>query len=110
MQLEIPSDILDIMHKTQYEHDEYFEFGLDISVTREGEFVIRDMMGMWQGSDYARDMKPEIAWNTIRKWWANEQDNMSAQAKKDEIKEQIKALQSKLDGLEETAKKRKWFW
>ena len=110
MQLDIPSDILDIMRKTQYEHDEYIEFGLDVSINREGEFVIRDMMGMWQGSDYAKDMKPEEAWPAIRKWWANELDSMSAQAKKDEIKEQIKALQSKLDGLEETAKKRRWFW
>ena len=110
MQLDIPSDILDIIHKTQYVHDEYFEFDINVSVNEKREVVIRDMLGVWQGNDYCKPMKPEDAWQAIRKWWANEQDSISALAEKEEIKLQIKALQSKLDGLEETAKKRKWFW
>ena len=110
MQLEIPQDIIDILHDTQYVHDEYFEFGIDVSVSREGEVRVRDMLGTWQGSNYATDMKPEVAWETIRKWWANEQENLSAQGEKAKIEEQIVALQTKLKGLEERAKKKKWLW
>jgi hypothetical protein len=111
MQIEIPSDILEIMHKTQYVHDEYCEFSIDITVNDKREVVFRDLLGVWDRREsYGSELTPEQAYTIIRKWWANEQENLIAQQEKAKIQEEIVALQSKLDGLEKKAKKNKWLW
>ena len=108
MKIEIPQDILDIMHKTQYEHDEYCELGVDISVSRQGNIVVRDMMGMWDAD--CKDRLPDTAWQMIRKWWANEQDMIEAKGEKEAIEKKIAELKQKLDTFDEKAKKNKWHW
>lgn len=108
--LEIPQDILDIIHKTQYEHDEYCEFGIDITVDREGDIKVRDMMGIWTDKYHAEDLAPAKAWDLIRKWWRDEEDNLLHQKMKRDIEKQIDTLQGELKALENTAKKKKWFW
>jgi len=109
--LEIPQDILDIIHKTQYEYDdEYCEFSVDITVDKTGNIKVRDLMGIWTDEHHAEDLEPAKAWDLIRKWWKNEQDNISAFKHKRELERQIAKLQSEVENLNKTAKKKKWFW
>ena len=109
MQLEIPSDIMDIM-RVAPEYAEYVEFDISIGVDAKGQIVVRDMIGVWANADYGKDFLPDQAWAIIRKWWANEQDGLAAKEEKARIEKQIESLQAELKGLENTAKKRKWFW
>jgi len=109
--LEIPQDILDIMHKTQHEHAEYCEFGIDITVDSKGVLKVRDMMGMWTNDkQWTSELEPAVAWDLIRKWWRDEEDNLLHQKMKKDIERQIDTLQGELKALENTAKKKKWFW
>jgi hypothetical protein len=108
MQLEIPQDIIDINRECVWELTEYAEFDISISVDKQGKVVIRDMLGMW--SSQCNDLQPEVAWELIRKWWADEEENIAAKQTKRGIEKQIAQLQKDLDTLESTAKKKKWFW
>jgi hypothetical protein len=106
---EIPQDILDITRQCHWELSDYHEFDLSITVNKEGEVMVRDMLGLWD-SDYATDRQPDVAWKLIRKWWADEEENIAAKQTKRDIENQITQLQKELGTLESTAKKKKWFW
>jgi|TARA_B100001939_G_scaffold43777_1_gene33837 hypothetical protein len=108
MKIEIPQDILDIMHKTQFEHDEYCEFDLSITISREGNIVVRDLLGVWD--EPGVDRLPHTAWQIIRKWWASELENMEAQKERTAIETQIDELQAQLESLKAKAEKKKWLW
>ena len=108
MQIEIPQDILEILRICQYEKDEYCEFDLSLTVSREGDVMIRDLMGYWEST--GKDVTPEECWKLVRKWWENEQDNIAAAEHKKELEKQIAKLQNEVENLNQTAKKRKWFW
>tara|TARA_S200002703_G_scaffold421_1_gene716 strand:+ start:531 stop:860 length:330 start_codon:yes stop_codon:yes gene_type:complete len=108
MKIEIPQDILDIMHKTQFEHDEYCEFDLSINISREGNIIVRDLLGVWD--DTCVDRLPDTAWQMIRKWWASELESMEARKEKTAIETQINELQAQLESLNTEAKKKKWLW
>jgi hypothetical protein len=109
MQLDIPSDVIDIM-RVAPEYAEYVEFDISIGVNDKGQLVVRDMLGVWANDKYGEDFLPDQAWAILRKWWANEQEGLAAKEEKAKIQKQIEALQAELEGLENTAKKRKWFW
>lgn len=108
MQLEIPQDIVDIVRECQWEHSEYTEMCIDLSVSKDGKIVIRDMIGCWD--ELGEDRTPTIAWQKIRTWWANEEANRNHFAKREELNAEIKRLQKQVEDLDNTAKKRKWFW
>ena len=110
MQLEIPQDIIDITKECQWEIPQYAEFDISITVSREGEIMVRDMLGVWSGDKCSVDLTPEEAWSIIRKWWENEQDNIAAVEYKNKLEEQITKLQYEVEKLNKTAKKKKWFW
>ena len=109
--LEIPQDVLDIMRECCWENDgKYCEFDISLSITKDGDIQVKDGIGLWGGDMYAEDMQPTTAWETIRKWWEDEADNIKAQQAKKSIESQIAELQKDLVNLESTAKKKKWFW
>jgi hypothetical protein len=107
--LEIPQDIIDITKKCQWDLIEYAEFDLSIAIDKNGDIGVRDMIGVWD-PDYATDRQPDVAWELIRKWWADEEENIAAKQTKRDIENQIAQLQKDLGTLESTAKKKKWFW
>ena len=107
--LEVPQDIVDITKKCQWDLIEYAEFDISIAIDKNGLICVRDMMGMWD-NDFGTDRQPDVAWELIRKWWADEEENIAAKQTKQEIKNQIAELQKDLETLETTAKKKKWFW
>ena len=108
MQLEIPQDIVDIIRKCHWEFDDYTEMCIDISVSKHGNIVVRDMIGCWD--ELGEDRTPEVAWQKIREWWANEESSRDHHAKRKELEAKIKKLQKQVEDLDKTAKKRKWFW
>lgn len=106
--IEIPQDIIEILRVCQYERDEYCDFDISLTVSREGNVVVRDLMGYWE--DTGEDVTPENCWKLIRKWWENEQENIAATEHKKALEKQIAKLQKEVENLNQTAKKRKWFW
>jgi len=110
MQFEIPQDIIDITRQCHWELSDYHEFDISLTVSKDGKVMVRDMLGLWADDKYEEDLMPEEAWSTIRKWWADEEENIAAKQTKQDIKNQIAELQKDLETLETTAKKKKWFW
>ena len=109
--IQIPQDIIDIMRECHWEHDSrYCEFDRSLAITKEGKILVKDGIGAWANERYAEEMQPEEAWSIIRTWWASEAENRDAQAEKLAIENKIAMLQKDLEKLENTAKKRKWFW
>ena len=110
MQFEIPQDIIEITRQCHWELSDYHEFDISLTVSKNGKVMVRDMLGLWADDKYTEDLMPEEAWSIIRKWWADEEENISAKQTKQDIKNQIAELQKDLETLETTAKKKKWFW
>ena len=117
MQLEIPQDIVDITRKCQWEFTEYAEFDLSISVTKEGEILIRDMLGLWAGDRCSEDLTSEEAWTMIRKWWIDEAESRKTLEAKAQLEfeimmkqEEVSDLEEKVKALNKKAERKRWFW
>ena len=107
---EIPQDILDITRQCHCELTDYHEFDISITVNKEGEVMVRDMLGLWADERFTQEIIPAEAWSMIRAWWKSQQDRLDAVRRKTLIEQDIVALQKELNAIDRVAEKKKWFW
>jgi hypothetical protein len=115
MQIEIPSDIQEIMEKAPLISG-YDEFMVEIAID-EGKVFIRDGIGVWANDLAFENLEIERAWRIMRKWWADEAESRKALEVKTQLEfqimmkeEEVHSLKETIKALDKKAETKKWFW
>ena len=115
MQIEIPRDIQEIMEQAP-QISGYDEFMVEI-VIENGEYFIRDGIGVWADHLAYESLEPDRAWRIMRKWWADEAESRKTLEVKTQLEfeimmkeEEVSNLKEKVKSLDAKAETRRWFW